>query len=155
MEASVSEPRKTRIVILGGGFGGLYAALELEKVLARRNDLQVTLVDSVAKKVGFLKHGIAGLQLAPRVQARHLTLRGNPSAEGLAPFDAAVSRALSDPPRWAALARPYLRAGGQLVVMAGGGASDDPLPGWTGPEASRYRLPSGDARTLLSYRRAG
>jgi NADH dehydrogenase len=45
MEASVSEPRKTRIVILGGGFGGLYAALELEKVLARRNDLQVTLVN--------------------------------------------------------------------------------------------------------------
>jgi len=37
--------RETRIVILGGGFGGLYTALELEKVLARRNDLQVTLVN--------------------------------------------------------------------------------------------------------------
>jgi NADH dehydrogenase len=33
-----------RIVILGGGFGGVYAALELEKLLARRRDLQVTLV---------------------------------------------------------------------------------------------------------------
>ena len=27
-----------RILILGGGFGGIYAALELEKVLARRED---------------------------------------------------------------------------------------------------------------------
>ena len=35
----------THIVILGGGFGGLTTALELEKVLARRSDLQVTLVN--------------------------------------------------------------------------------------------------------------
>jgi len=33
-----------RILILGGGFGGIYAVLELEKVLARRKDLEVTLV---------------------------------------------------------------------------------------------------------------
>lgn len=35
----------TRILILGGGFGGLYAALELEKTLARRQDIEVTLVN--------------------------------------------------------------------------------------------------------------
>ncbi len=35
----------TRIVILGGGFGGLATALELEKALARRSDLEVTLVN--------------------------------------------------------------------------------------------------------------
>ena len=33
-----------RILILGGGFGGVYAALELEKVLARCTDVEVTLV---------------------------------------------------------------------------------------------------------------
>ena len=33
-----------RILILGGGFGGIYAALELEKVLARQEELEVTLV---------------------------------------------------------------------------------------------------------------
>jgi NADH dehydrogenase len=33
-----------RILILGGGFGGIYAALELEKVLGRGGDLEVTLV---------------------------------------------------------------------------------------------------------------
>ena len=47
----------------GAGFPGLPLAIA-------RDDLQVTLVDSVAKKAGFLKHVIAGLQLAPRVQAR-------------------------------------------------------------------------------------
>jgi NADH dehydrogenase len=35
----------TRILILGGGFGGLYAALELEKTLARDPDVHVTLVN--------------------------------------------------------------------------------------------------------------
>jgi NADH:ubiquinone reductase (H+-translocating) len=33
-----------RVLILGGGFGGIYAALRLEKWLARRADLEVTLV---------------------------------------------------------------------------------------------------------------
>lgn len=34
-----------RILILGGGFGGLYTALGLERALSRYNDLEVTLVD--------------------------------------------------------------------------------------------------------------
>jgi NADH:ubiquinone reductase (H+-translocating) len=33
-----------RVLILGGGFGGIYAALELEKTQAYRRDLEVTLV---------------------------------------------------------------------------------------------------------------
>src|SRR5881397_1773641 len=36
---------KQRIVILGGGFGGLYAALEMEKGLARDPEVEVTLVN--------------------------------------------------------------------------------------------------------------
>ena len=37
-------PRKKRIVILGGGFGGVYAAMELEKLLARESAVEVCLV---------------------------------------------------------------------------------------------------------------
>ena len=41
-----SDPtRPTRILILGGGFGGLYAAIELEKRLGRRSDVEITLVN--------------------------------------------------------------------------------------------------------------
>jgi NADH dehydrogenase len=35
---------KKQVLILGGGFGGVYAALQFEKLLRRRADLEVTLV---------------------------------------------------------------------------------------------------------------
>jgi NADH dehydrogenase len=36
--------KKTTVIILGGGFGGVYTALRLDKTLARRADVKVTLV---------------------------------------------------------------------------------------------------------------
>lgn len=36
--------QSTRILILGGGFGGLYTALHLEKTLARDQDIQITII---------------------------------------------------------------------------------------------------------------
>ena len=39
-----SKSRKTKIVIAGGGFAGLYAARYLDKRLARRPDIEVTLI---------------------------------------------------------------------------------------------------------------
>ena len=38
------KPHKKRIVILGGGFGGVYAAMQLEELLARENAVEVCLV---------------------------------------------------------------------------------------------------------------
>src|SRR6516165_9500186 len=37
--------KKTRVLILGGGFAGLYAGMQLDKTLARRPDVEVTLVN--------------------------------------------------------------------------------------------------------------
>ncbi|MFZ3374659.1 MAG: NAD(P)/FAD-dependent oxidoreductase [Chthoniobacterales bacterium] len=37
-------PDKTRVLVLGGGFGGLYAALHLDKTIARDQEIEVTLV---------------------------------------------------------------------------------------------------------------
>jgi NADH:ubiquinone reductase (H+-translocating) len=42
---SMSDTSPTRILILGAGFAGLYAALRLEKTIARNPNCQVTLVD--------------------------------------------------------------------------------------------------------------
>jgi heterodisulfide reductase subunit A-like polyferredoxin len=42
-QMSTSPPK--RIVILGGGFAGLYAAMELEKTLARDPEVEITLVN--------------------------------------------------------------------------------------------------------------
>ncbi|MGO8968766.1 MAG: 16S rRNA (guanine(527)-N(7))-methyltransferase RsmG [Myxococcaceae bacterium] len=140
------EARSLLDVGTGAGFPGLPLAL-------LRPELEVWLVDSVAKKVGFLKHAVAHLGLAPRVRAVHRTLRGEPLKEGLPPMDAAVSRALRDVPGWAALGAAYLRPGGQLLAMAGGAVEPPTLSGWSPPEAHRFTLPSGDGRTLLAYRR--
>jgi 16S rRNA (guanine527-N7)-methyltransferase len=140
------------LTLLDAGTGAGFPGLPLAIV---REDLSVTLVDAVAKKVGFLKHAIAHLALAPRVRAMHLSLRGNPAREGLAPFDVAVSRALADPARWATLASPYVRPGGTLVVMAGSDADAAPLSGWTRPHLEQFRLPlTGAGRTVLTYRKA-
>jgi len=40
----MSEERK-RIVILGGGFGGIYTAMYLEKAMRRRNDFEIVLIN--------------------------------------------------------------------------------------------------------------
>jgi NADH:ubiquinone reductase (H+-translocating) len=37
-------PRQKRIVILGGGFGGVYAAIDLERLLARERTVEICLV---------------------------------------------------------------------------------------------------------------
>jgi NADH dehydrogenase len=41
----MSSGKRKQVLILGGGFGGLYAAIELEKTLARDPDVEVTLVN--------------------------------------------------------------------------------------------------------------
>lgn len=132
----------------GAGFPGLPLALV-------RPGLEVWLVDSVAKKVGFVKHALAELGLTPRVRALHATLKGAPTAEGLPPMDVAVARALRGVPAWGLLGRPYLRSGGQLLVMAAGGFEPLQLGGFGCAELHRFTLPSGAGRTVLSYRREG
>ena len=41
-----------RVLILGGGFGGLYAALELDKHIGKRDDVEVTLIRQALQKTG-------------------------------------------------------------------------------------------------------
>jgi NADH dehydrogenase len=41
----MSQNRRKRLVILGGGFGGLYAAMHFEKTLARHPEVEITLVN--------------------------------------------------------------------------------------------------------------
>jgi NADH dehydrogenase len=40
-----SVPKKTRIVVLGGGFGGMYAVMELERLLGSDPSVEITLVN--------------------------------------------------------------------------------------------------------------
>ncbi len=86
--------------------------------------IELVLVDSVAKKVGFLKHAIATLGIEG-AKAIHARVEGFPDAEGLAAAEVVISRALMDLPDWVALGSKYVAPGGRLVAMLGK-APEDP-----------------------------
>lgn len=130
----------------GAGFPGLPLALVCPS-------MEVWLVEARSKKVGFLKHAVAGLGLAPRVRAVQATLNSDAAAAGLPSMDAAISRAFREIPRWMELAANYVRPGGQVLAMAGGSLEAPSLAGWDVPRVRRFQLPSGAGRTVLAYRR--
>jgi NADH dehydrogenase len=41
----MSEQKRKRVVILGGGFAGVYTALHLEKALGRQKDFEIILIN--------------------------------------------------------------------------------------------------------------
>jgi 16S rRNA (guanine527-N7)-methyltransferase len=95
----------------GGGFPGVPAAIA-------RPELEVVLVDSVQKKVAFLKNLLAELRL-PNVRAVAMRLEGNPSREELPRVHAAVARAFAAPETWLALAEQYVLPNGVAICMLG------------------------------------
>ncbi len=44
INGAISKSAKKRIIILGGGFGGVYAALHLEKLLTGAPEIEICLV---------------------------------------------------------------------------------------------------------------
>ena len=131
----------------GAGFPGL-------PVRIARPDLGLVLVDSVQKKVAFLKSALAELRLA-NVSARAVRLSGDPPAEGLFRVQGAVARAFAAPTRWLQLAQHYVVPGGLVLCMLG---AKDVAPEVQGEldltSEHAYRLPfSGAQRRLRIYRR--
>ena len=130
----------------GAGFPGIPVAIA-------RPDLEVVLVDSVQKKVAFLKSVLAELRL-PKVKAYAVRLEGNPSREELPRVHAAVARACANPEEWLRLAEQYVLPGGVAVCMLG---PSDPVPARAGAltlqQELAYGLPySGAQRRLAIYR---
>jgi 16S rRNA (guanine527-N7)-methyltransferase len=130
----------------GGGFPGVPAAIA-------RPELEVVLVDSVQKKVAFLKNLLAELRL-PKVRAVAMRLEGNPSREDLPRVHAAVARAFAPPDVWLTLAEQYVLPNGVAICMLG---PQDVVPERVGEmELQRelaYALPfSGAQRRLAVYK---
>jgi 16S rRNA (guanine527-N7)-methyltransferase len=130
----------------GAGFPGIPAAIA-------RPDLEVALVDSVQKKVAFLKSALAELRL-PKARAYAVRLEGNPSREELPRVHAAVARAFAAPADWLRLAQQYVLPGGVAICMLG---PSDEIPEKVEDLALhqelRYALPySGAQRRLAIYK---
>lgn len=131
----------------GGGFPGV-------PIRIARPDLEVLLVDSVQKKVAFLKNLLAELRLGG-IRAQAVRLGGDPSEEGLPRVHGAIARAFAAPAAWLALAEPYILPGGAVLCMLGprdeAAADQGEL---TLERDLAYKLPfSGSQRRVLVYRR--
>lgn len=138
----------------GAGFPGLPLKLALP-------GLEVTLVDAVAKKVGFLKHMAARLQLRG-VRALHGRAEGCRDKEGLPAAERVIARAFTDLEAWLALAPSYLAGGGRVVAMLGRAPARPELDaaaarhGMRCLSERRYALPfSGDSRSVAVFERGG
>ena len=137
-------------LLLDAGAGGGFPGVPLR---IARDDLDVWMVDSVQKKVAFLKVLQASLHL-PGLCARALRLAGKPEEEGLPRFRAVIARAFAAPSDWLELAEPYLQPGGSAFCMLG--ARDD-APERCGRLVRLrevvYRLPiAGARRKIVEYR---
>jgi len=127
----------------GAGFPGIPLAIA-------RPDLEVVLVDSVQKKVAFLKSVLAELRL-PKVRAVAVRLEGNPSREQLPRVHAAVARACASPEDWLRLAQQYVLPAGVAICMLG---PSDKVPPQVGALALKqelsYTLPTSKAQRRLA-----
>jgi 16S rRNA (guanine527-N7)-methyltransferase len=136
--------------LLDAGTGAGFPGIPLAVV---RPELEVALVDSVQKKVAFLKNTLAELRL-PKAKAYAVRLEGNPSKEELPRVHAAVARAFASPEEWLRLAQHYVLPGGVAICMLG---PSDPIPDKLDDLALvqelRYALPfTGAQRRLAIYK---
>jgi len=96
----------------GGGFPGI-------PVKIMRSDVSMTLIDSVRKKVSFLKHAIRtlGLKEIHAVHGRLEDLGRSPQYRGK--YDLVICRAFSSLEKFVSLAIPFLGNGGRLLALKG------------------------------------
>lgn len=120
--------------ILDAGSGGGFPGIPL-KIL--RPELSITLVDSVRKKVSFLKHAIRtiGLEGIEAVHGRLEALVDWPRYRGA--FDMVVCRAFSSLETFAERTTDFLAPGGSLLALKGP-QTDHPLE--TAGSGSTIRL---------------
>jgi 16S rRNA (guanine527-N7)-methyltransferase len=137
----------------GAGFPGL-------PLRVARPGLAVTLVDTVGKKVSYLKAVIAGMGLTG-AKGVHARAEGQPEAEGLPRAERVICRAFMDLPDWLKLAPAYLAPGGRVVAMLGKAQPDAELQARAAEQglkvvsARAYRLPfSGAERQVAVFARS-
>jgi 16S rRNA (guanine527-N7)-methyltransferase len=132
----VSGARSLLDIGTGGGFPGIPIKLALP-------DLDVTLLESSSRKVAFLKHALATLEMGDRIRALEGRAEGRPQIEKVAKAEVVISRALHAPDEWVALGRKYVAEGGCLIAMLGSK--------WGPPEIEAIAQQNGGTVEIRSY----
>jgi len=96
----------------GGGFPGIPLKIFMPEI-------RVTMVDSVRKKVNFLKYAILALKL-DGIDAIHARVEDLARQAGFAGhFDVVISRAFTALDRFVTLAAPFIKPDGVIIAMKG------------------------------------
>jgi len=127
-------PGRTSLLDVGSGAG--FPGIPLKMVQA---SLQVTLIDSVRKKVDFQKHIVRLLGLRG-IEAIHGRVQEEEVVKEMAErFDMAISRAFSDTATFLHLSHPFLKRRGMAVAMRGETTEED-IQTLSKEEGQRYQL---------------
>ena len=113
-------PAISTLLDIGSGAG--FPGIPLKMV---QPSLEVTLIDSVRKKIDFQSHIIRTLGLK-EIGAIHGRIQDREILESLGGrFDGAIARAFSDLDTLLLLSFPFLKKGGIILAMKGEGASEE------------------------------
>jgi len=122
--------------LLDVGSGAGFPGIPLKMV---QTSLQVTLVDSVRKKVDFQKHIVRLLDLRG-IEAVHGRVQDEAVVQQMAErFDMIISRAFSDTATFLHLSHPLLKRGGMAIAMRGK-TTEEEFQRFSKEDGRRYRL---------------
>ncbi len=140
-----------RLIDVGTGAG--FPSVPMKLI---RRDLQLTLLDSLEKRLGFLRHLCAKLG----IDAATVHLRAEEAGRSPAhreKYDVATSRAVASLRTLAEYCLPLVKPGGVMLALKGSGGEEEAeaaqkaigLCGGRLVQVLRYQLPGGDGRTLV------
>ncbi|MBR1862956.1 MAG: 16S rRNA (guanine(527)-N(7))-methyltransferase RsmG [Ruminococcus sp.] len=141
----------SRLIDVGTGAGFPAGPLKIF-----RDDLDITLLDSLNKRVGFLKE----VSDAAGLGAKCIHGRAEDLGKDIAyreSFDIATARAVSNLTALSEYCLPLVRIGGYFVSLKGSAGGEElraaeksiKVLGGSVEKTLRYTLPSGDGRTLI------
>ena len=117
LKINIKENAKVMDLGCGAGFPGI-------PLLIARNDIDLTFVDSTAKKLGFVKDTVGALNLnAEVVHSRAEELGHNP--EYREKYDLVVSRAVAALNVLCEYCLPFVKVGGKFAAMKGSLADEE------------------------------
>ncbi len=117
---NVNVPKNAKVIDVGTGAG--FPGLVLKIV---RPDLEVTLLDSLNKRITFLNEVIAQLGLTGIKAVHSRAEEGGKNADHREKYDIACARAVAAMPVLLEYCTPFVKVGGQFVSMKGPSVSEE------------------------------